>query len=87
MFVMKKSYFDEYCTWLFDILFTLEKRIDISSYDSYEARIFGFLSERLFNVWLERQNLKKVEVPVVFLENIDWPKKIRDFLKRKFLGR
>ena len=87
MFVMKKSYFDEYCAWLFDILFTLEKRIDISSYDAYEKRIFGFLSERLFNVWLERQNLKKVEVPVMFLENIDWPKKIRDFLKRKFLGR
>ena len=87
MFVMKKSYFDEYCTWLFDILFTLEKRIDISSYDAYEKRIFGFLSERLFNVWLERQNLKKVEVPVVFLENIDWPKKIRDFLKRKITGK
>ena len=87
MFVMKKSYFDEYCTWLFDILFTLEKRIDVSSYDSFEARIFGFLSERLFNVWLERQSLKQVEVPVVFLENIDWLQKIRDFLKRKFLGR
>lgn len=87
MFVMKKSYFDEYCAWLFDILFTLEKRIDISSYDAYEKRIFGFISERLFNVWLERQNLKKVEVPVVFLENIDWPKKIIDFLKRKFCAK
>lgn len=44
-------------------------------------------SERLFNVWLERQNLKKCEVPVVFLENIDWPKKIADFLKRKVTGK
>ena len=87
MFVMKKSLFNEYCTWLFDILFELEKRTDSTGYDTYEARLFGFMSERLFNVWLERQNLKKCEVPVVFLENIDWPKKIADFLKRKVTGR
>lgn len=84
MFVMKKSYFDEYCAWLFDILFTLEKRIDISSYDAYEARIYGFLAERLFNVWLERQHLKQCEANVLFLENIDWLSKIGDFLRRKF---
>ena len=84
MFVMKKDKFDEYCKWLFDILFELEKRIDISSYNQYEARVFGFLSERLFNVWLEKQELNCCEVPVVFLEKQDWGKKIYEFLKRKF---
>ena len=84
MFVMKKELFDEYCRWLFDILFELEKRIDISTYSQYEARVFGFLSERLFNVWLEKQNLTTVEVSVVFLEKQDWIKKIYEFLKRKF---
>ncbi len=84
MFVMKKDKFDEYCEWLFDILFELEKRIDISSYNQYEARVFGFLSERLFNVWLEKQELNCCEVPVVFLEKQDWGKKIFEFLKRKF---
>lgn len=87
MFVMKKSLFDEYCTWLFDILFELEMRTDLSNYDTYEARIFGFISERLFNVWLEKQNLEKCEVPVVFMENVDWFMKIREFLERKFLGK
>ena len=84
MFVMKKDKFDEYCKWLFDILFELEKRIDISGYNQYEARVFGFLSERLFNVWLEKQELNCCEVPVVFLEKQDWVKKIYEFLKRKF---
>lgn len=84
MFVMKKEKFNEYCKWLFDILFELEKRIDITDYDPYNARVFGFLSERLFNVWLEKQNLKIKEVPVVFLEKQDWGKKIYEFLKRKF---
>ena len=84
MFAMKKELFDEYCKWLFDILFELEKSIDISQYNQYEARVYGFLSERLFNVWLEKKQLKCVEVPVVFMEKQDWPKKIYEFLKRKF---
>lgn len=87
MFAMKKKLFDKYCNWLFDILFTLESEIDISSYSPYEARIYGFLSERLFNVWLEKQHLKEVEVPVIFLEQMNWPKKIIDFLGRKFFGK
>ena len=85
MFVMNKALFDEYCTWLFDILFTLEKRIDITNYDKYNARVFGFLSERLFNIWLEKKQLKIKTVNVVFLEKINWVKKGKDFLKRKFL--
>jgi hypothetical protein len=68
MFVMKKTQFDRYCTWLFDILFTLESRIDISSYDTYQARVFGFLAERLFNVWLEKENLSTCDVSVINLE-------------------
>ena len=86
MFVMKKSLFDEYCAWLFDILFTLESRIDISDYDKYNARVFGFLSERLFNVWLEKKSLKVKIINVVFLEKINWIKKGKEFLKRKFLN-
>ena len=84
MFVMKKELFDEYCRWLFDILFELEKQIDITDYDKYEARVYGFLSERLFNVWLEYNQLRCVEMPVVFLEKQNWGKKVYKFLKRKF---
>lgn len=85
MFVMKKSLFDAYCKWLFDIEFTLENRIDIRSYDPYNARVFGFISERLFNVWLEHNHYSVVEANVVNLEPIHWPQKICKFLKRKFL--
>ena len=83
MFVMKKGIFDEYCQWLFDILFELEKRIDISRYDVYQARVFGFLGERLFNVWLEKKQLKIKELEVVNLEHVDWASKINNFILRK----
>lgn len=84
MFVMKKSLFDAYCEWLFSILFALEKQVDMTDYSPYEQRLYGFLSERLFNVWLEKQQLRTCEVPVVLLEKIDWMKKGIAFLKRKF---
>ena len=64
MCIMNKKSFDNYCKWLFDILFEVEKRVDMSNYTDYEKRLFGFLSERLFNVWLEKNNLKLKELAV-----------------------
>ena len=64
MCIMNKKQFDKYCEWLFDILFEVEKRVDISNYTPYEKRLFGFLSERLFNVWLEENKLKLKELAV-----------------------
>ncbi len=85
MFVMKKSLFDEYAEWLFDILFAAEKKIDLSQRRDYQARIFGFLAERLFNVWLEKKQLRVAEAAIISLESIHWGKKITRFLMRKFL--
>ena len=58
MFVMRKEYADDYCHWIFTILFEAEKRIDYTDRDAYQQRVFGFLSERLFNVWIAHQNMK-----------------------------
>ena len=54
MFIMRREIFDNYCEWLFSILFELEKVLDISSYSVQERRIFGFISEWLFNIYIEK---------------------------------
>lgn len=68
MFIANKNIIDEYCKWLFPILFDLESKIDISKYDSYNQRMFGFVSERLLNVWLHHNNLTIKEYPVYMTE-------------------
>ena len=61
MFVMRKDYFDDYCRWLFDILFSLEEKLQ----GKYEPRLFGFISERLLDVWLESRKVPYVEQDIV----------------------
>ena len=87
MFVMSRDLFDAYCRWLFSILFELEKRLDISSFDVYNARFFGFVSERLLDVWLEKNKIAYKEQNVSFMEPQNWFRKGGLFLKRKMFGR
>lgn len=83
MFIMKEELFDAYCEWLFDILFELEKRLDISGYSDNDARVFGFVSERLIDPWIETNHINYKEVPYVFMEEQNWLMKGGNFLKRK----
>ena len=66
MFIMSKELFNEYCEWLFDILFETEKVIDTTYYSVEEYRIYGYLAERLTAIFyryiLERGDKKCLEV-------------------------
>ena len=87
MFIMKKDILDRYCTWLFDILFELEKRIDVTKYDEFHARFFGRVSELLLDIWINKNNLNYKEVKVMDMQNINWLKKGTSFLLAKFTGK
>lgn len=83
MFVMRKDLYDAYCQWMFDILFKIEDRVDISSYSAYEARIFGFVSELMLDIWLEKNGIPYREQNVSFLEKQNWVRKGGLFVARK----
>lgn len=57
MFVLPIEEFELYCEWLFSILSNLENIIDISKYNDYQRRIFGYMAERLLNVYVRKNNL------------------------------
>ena len=87
MFVMRRNLFNDYMAWMFDILFEIEKRVDITGWDSYESRIYGFVSELLLDVWLEKNKIVYYEQNVSFMEKQNKIKKGGNFIKRKVLGR
>lgn len=86
MFVMKKDIFDNYCEWLFNILFELEKKVDNSKYDSFHSRFYGRISELLLDVYLQKNKIKYKEINFVYMEKINKINKIKSFLKAKFKG-
>ena len=87
MLIMKREILNKYCTWLFDILFELEKRVDISQYDSFHARFFGRVSELLLDVWINTNSIGYEEVKVVDMDGVNWWKKGLAFLQAKFFGK
>ncbi|WP_277423390.1 DUF4422 domain-containing protein [Vaginisenegalia massiliensis] len=84
MFIMPKDLLDAYCQWLFPILAAVDQKVDSQNYTAFEARYIGRVSELLFNVWLDQQDLKVKELPVVYLGKVDYVKKIKGFLMAKF---
>lgn len=61
MMVCKKTLYDAYCAWLFDILFEVQRRIDTTGYDNYRKRVYGFLSEFLLTVWIAKNRISVYE--------------------------
>jgi hypothetical protein len=87
MLVMKKQVLDAYCGWLFPLLFALEERLDIANYSPYDKRVFGFVGERLLDVWLTHNGVPYRELPIVNIEGINWVKKGFRFIQRKLKAR
>lgn len=95
MMICRKDLLEDYCTWLFDILFEIkdmyangnQKYADISA---FQGRFYGRISEIIFNVWLDYQvtsgKIKKSEIKelkYIHMERINWVKKGSAFLKAK----
>ena len=76
MLIARKDIFDEYCHFLFTVLFKVEKTISkkLEKRDKYNQRVFGFLAERLLNIFFnykqaahgEQLHIKEVPVSLYF---------------------
>ena len=63
-------------------LFEVEQHVDMTGYTPYQQRVYGFLSERLLTVWLEKNsNLSTVEIPV-FQSDLTIRSELFEYIKR-----
>ncbi len=51
-FVMKRELFNELCEFEFDVLAEMEKRCDLSRYNQILTRIYGFMAEHLYSIYI-----------------------------------
>ena len=88
--VMRKELFDSYCEWLFSIFGELEGRIDVSQYDNYRKRVFGFISEILLMVYIQARDLKVREgiigVTSEKAETVEFKLAMRQLVKKGQFG-
>lgn len=82
--VAKKQLFDEYASWLFDIFFELQNRIDLTFEDDYHKRVFGFISEFLLYVWVTVKQLKACECRVAIIGEKMETREIKDRMAEYF---
>lgn len=82
--VAKKALYDEYCEWLFSILFVLQRRIDMTFADDYHRRVFGFISEFLLYVWVQAKGLSAYECRVAVIGEKTEVGEIREAMGRFF---
>lgn len=64
MFIMSYSDFETYCSWLFSILGTVEKKSIFEHYSAQQMRLFGYMAEFLTGVYLKRYRKQTKEIMV-----------------------
>ena len=64
MFITHWKHFEAYSEWLFDILFEVERRVPPID-DPVQSRIYGYMSERLINVFCEYHRLRIKHIPLI----------------------
>lgn len=83
MFITRWEHFAGYSEWVFRILFELEKRVKLSPYPD-QARLFGYLSERLINIYCIKNRLRIKYIPVIMPldEEFQNPSNLRYTIRR-----
>ncbi len=71
-----------YAEWLFQIFVEASEEIDVSGYDDYHRRVYGFLSEQMFYVFALTNELKCCEMVVGISEEKAETRALKESLKK-----
>ena len=77
MFIMRYDFFCRYCSWIFNILFSLENKL------CKDDRIYGYIGERLLDVWILKNSMLYKDIQILYIEKQRLIKKYINFCIRK----
>lgn len=66
MMITNNKIFNDYMEWLFTLLEKIEGKIILHPHP-HQARVFGFMAERLLNLFVYHNRLKILECPLYFV--------------------
>lgn len=72
VFICKKDLWNEYYSWLFSVFDELEKKVDMTGYSVQEKRLYGYLAERLFTVFVLKNGYKVKSYPTHIVGESKW---------------
>lgn len=72
IFICPKSLLDQYCEWLFPLLYAMEQEIDRQFPGQTLPRCMGLIAERLLDVWILKKKLRVKECFTINTEKIEW---------------
>lgn len=73
MFIMRRDIFNEYSSFIFDVLGHFESNHDLSNYSAQQYRVMGYIAERLTDVFIHyligQGKYRYKELQIAFFEN------------------
>lgn len=73
MFIMPKEMFFEYCEFLFDILFEIEKQINWDEYTTNGKRTLGYLAERILSFFVWKKEEEGLDILKLGISEVEYP--------------
>ena len=68
MFITKKEILNQYCSWIFPLMFRFDE-LDNRNRIGYQQRVNAFMAERLMNIFVIHNKLKVIELPYIMVKN------------------
>lgn len=88
MLVCSKQLFDDYCKFLFDVLFKVEENLGMQNIGGVAPREMGYFSEWLLNVWVRKNHLNVAYRPIMMIEEKkSWRYCVKFILQQLGLGK
>ena len=77
MWIMKKEIFQEFCSWLYQLMFEVEKYLDLSEANVDRRRAIGHLAERMLTVFVNYKLKQGIRLNVLQRVLFQSPQKLQ----------